>query len=181
MDNIIDFKILNYIKKGFNSLRIGEGYDVHKLVENRDLILAGVKIDYKYGLLGHSDADVITHAIIDSILGAASLSDIGSHFPDNDDKYKNISSILLLKNTLEIINGNNIKNKKYEIINIDSTIVCQMPKLNKYINTMRNNIANALNIDIDNINIKATTEEGLGFTGEQKGIAARAICLLKEI
>lgn len=154
--------------------RVGEGYDVHKLVDDRDLILGGVKIEYNKGLLGHSDADVLIHAIIDSLLGAAAKNDIGYNFPDSDEKYKNISSLILLKETMKII-------KDYDVVNIDSTIICQEPKLRKYIDEMKKNIANALDIDIDKINIKATTEEGLGFTGRKEGIAAKAICMLKGV
>lgn len=150
-------------------VRIGEGYDVHKLVEGRDLILGGVKIPYEKGLLGHSDADVLLHAIMDSLLGALALGDIGKHFPDNDDKYKGISSISLLKEVKKLI-GNVIIN------NIDATIVCQKPKLREYIDLMRKNISDVLDIDIDRISVKATTEEGLGFTGSGEGIAVRAIC-----
>lgn len=150
-------------------VRIGEGYDVHKLVEGRDLILGGVKIPYEKGLLGHSDADVLLHAIMDSLLGALALGDIGKHFPDNDDKYKGISSILLLKEVKKLI-GN------VTINNIDATIICQRPKLRDYIDLMRKNISDALDIDIDRVSVKATTEEGLGFTGSGEGIAARAIC-----
>ena len=152
--------------------RIGEGYDVHKLVQNKKLILGGVEIEYEKGLLGHSDADVLTHSIMDALLGAAAKNDIGYHFPDSDDRYKNISSIELLKNVRKIIND-------YDIENIDSTIICQEPKLRPYIDDMKKNISNALEIDLDIINIKATTEEGLGFTGAKEGIAARAICLLR--
>ena len=152
--------------------RIGEGYDVHKLVQNKKLILGGVEIKYEKGLLGHSDADVLTHSIMDALLGAAAKNDIGYHFPDSDDRYKNISSIELLKNVRKIIND-------YDIENIDSTIICQEPKLRPYIDDMKKNISNALEIDLDIINIKATTEEGLGFTGAKEGIAARAICLLR--
>lgn len=154
--------------------RVGEGYDVHKLVESRDLILGGVKIEYNKGLLGHSDADVLIHAIIDSLLGAAAKNDIGYNFPDSDEKYKNISSLILLKETRKII-------KDYDVVNIDSTLICQEPKLRKYIDEMKKNIANALDIDIDKINIKATTEEGLGFTGRKEGIAAKVICMLKGV
>lgn len=154
--------------------RVGEGYDVHKLVDDRDLILGGVKVDYCKGLLGHSDADVLIHAIIDSLLGAAAKNDIGYNFPDSDEKYKNISSLILLKKTRKIITD-------YDIVNIDSTIICQEPKLRKYIDEMKNNIANALDIDTNKINIKATTEEGLGFTGSKEGIAAKAICMLEEV
>lgn len=152
-------------------MRVGLGYDVHKLVEGRDLILGGVKIPYEKGLLGHSDADVLIHAIIDSIFGACALSDIGSHFPDTDDKYKGISSIELLKETKNII-----FNEGYLINNIDATIIAQAPKMRPYIETMRQNIANALEIDLNKINIKATTEEGLGFTGTGQGMSSQSIC-----
>ncbi|MCR5725853.1 MAG: 2-C-methyl-D-erythritol 2,4-cyclodiphosphate synthase [Lachnospiraceae bacterium] len=154
-------------------MRIGTGYDVHKLVEDRKLILGGVEIPYEKGLLGHSDADVLIHAVMDSILGAAALGDIGQHFPDSDDAYKGISSILLLQKVAELI-----KKEGYEIANIDSTIIAQRPKLAKFIPEMRENMAKALGIDISQINVKATTEEGLGFTGEGLGIASQAICLL---
>jgi 2-C-methyl-D-erythritol 2,4-cyclodiphosphate synthase len=155
------------------TMRIGTGYDVHKLVEDRKLILGGVEIPYEKGLLGHSDADVLIHAIMDAILGAAALGDIGKHFPDNDDAYKGISSIVLPKKVAEII-----KKEGYEIGNIDSTIIAQRPKLAMYIPAMRENIANALEISVSQVNVKATTEEGLGFTGEGLGIASQAICLL---
>ena len=154
-------------------MRVGLGYDVHRLVENRDLIIGGVKIPHHIGLLGHSDADVLLHAIMDSILGAACLGDIGKHFPDTDDKYKGISSILLLKEV-----GKLILDKGYTIGNIDATIIAQNPKMLPHIDTMRRNIAEALNIDINNINIKATTEEKLGFTGQELGISSQSICLL---
>lgn len=154
-------------------MRIGLGYDVHRLVTDRELILGGVNIPYKYGLLGHSDADVLLHAIMDSLLGAAALGDIGKHFPDTDPRYKGISSISLLKEV-----GKLIYEKGYEISNIDATIIAQKPKMSPYISDMRENIANALNIDKDQINVKATTEEGLGFTGEGKGISSQSICLL---
>ena len=147
-------------------MRIGMGYDVHKLVENRDLILGGVKIPYEKGLLGHSDADVLLHAIMDSLLGAAALGDIGKHFPDTDPKYKGADSIKLLEFVGELLNKNN-----YKISNIDATIIAHIP-------TMRENIAKALNIDLDQINVKATTEEGLGFTGSGEGISSQSICLL---
>ena len=149
------------------------GYDVHKLVENRDLILGGVKIPYSLGLLGHSDADVLLHAIMDSLLGAAALGDIGKHFPDSDDRYKGISSIELLKYV-----GSLLKENDWLIENIDSTIIAQKPKMAPHIENMRKNISEALNIDIGQINVKATTEEGLGFTGEGKGISSQSICLL---
>lgn len=160
--------------------RIGEGYDVHKLVDDRDLILGGVKIPYEKGLLGHSDADVLLHAVMDSLLGAMALGDIGKYFPDSDNKYKGISSIELLKEVSHIIEKELDKNSKsFAIGNIDSTIICQKPKLRNYIDDMRKNIAAALSIDISKISIKATTEEGLGFTGEGLGIAARAISMIE--
>lgn len=154
-------------------MRIGMGYDVHKLVEDRDLILGGVKIPYSLGLLGHSDADVLLHAIMDSLLGAAALGDIGKHFPDSDHRYKGISSIELLKHV-----GSLLKENNWLIENIDSTIIAQKPKMAPHIENMRKNISEALNIDIGQINVKATTEEGLGFTGEGKGISSQSICLL---
>ena len=155
-------------------MKIGMGYDVHKLVENRDLILGGVKIPYELGLLGHSDADVLLHAIMDSLLGAAALGDIGKHFPDTDEKYKDISSIELLKHVGKLLEQHN-----YIIGNIDATIIAQRPKMAPHIPDMRKNIANALNISLDQINVKATTEEGLGFTGEGLGISSQAICLIQ--
>ncbi|KAJ49957.1 2-C-methyl-D-erythritol 2,4-cyclodiphosphate synthase [Clostridium tetanomorphum] len=155
-------------------MRIGMGYDVHKLIENRKLIIGGVTIPYEKGLLGHSDADVLAHAIMDSLLGAAALGDIGRHFPDNDCKYKDISSIELLVEVNKLIKG-----KFYKIINIDATIIAQQPKMAPYIEEMRNNIAKALQISLDMINIKATTEEKLGFTGRGEGIAAQSICLIE--
>ncbi|ERI94602.1 2-C-methyl-D-erythritol 2,4-cyclodiphosphate synthase [Clostridiales bacterium oral taxon 876 str. F0540] len=155
-------------------MRIGMGYDVHKLVEGRRLILGGVDIPYSTGLLGHSDADVLLHAIMDSLLGAAALGDIGKHFPDTDERFKGISSILLLKEV-----GNLLNQKGYEIENIDSTIIAQKPKMAPHIPAMKKNIAEALNICEDKINVKATTEEGLGFTGREEGISAQSICLLK--
>lgn len=154
-------------------MRIGMGYDVHKLVPERKLILGGVDIPYELGLLGHSDADVLLHAIMDSLLGAASLGDIGKHFPDTDDRFKGISSIELLKEV-----GKLISEKGYKIGNIDATIIAQKPKMAPHIALMRENIASALNIDLEQINVKATTEEGLGFTGEGKGISSQSICLL---
>ena len=155
-------------------MRIGYGYDVHRLVEGRKLIMGGVEIDYERGLLGHSDADVLLHAVMDSLLGAAALGDIGKHFPDTDERYKGISSIKLLKEVLNLINENN-----YYIINLDATIIAQKPKMRPYIDRMRENIADALNMDISCVNVKATTEEGLGFTGEGLGIAANCICLIE--
>lgn len=157
-------------------MRIGMGYDVHRLVENRDLILGGVTIPYKKGLLGHSDADVLLHAIIDSLLGATALGDIGTHFPDTDPKYKGISSINLLKEVGILIHTNG-----YSINNIDSTIIAQAPKMAPHIQTMRENISKALNISLDKINVKATTEEGLGFTGTGEGISSQSICLVTNL
>ncbi len=157
-------------------LRIGQGYDVHRLVEDRKLILAGVDISHPKGLLGHSDADVITHAIMDSILGAAALGDIGTHFPDNDQKFKDADSLKLLQKVCELIKENG-----YTIGNIDGTIIAQEPKLKPYISQMRQNISEACNIRYEQISIKATTEEKLGFTGSELGIAASAICLLEKI
>lgn len=151
-------------------MRIGMGYDVHRLVEERKLIIGGVEIPFEKGLLGHSDADVLLHAIMDSLLGACALGDIGKHFPDTDSKYKGISSIKLLEET-----GRLILERGYTINNIDATIIAQKPKMSPHIELMRKNIAYALNIDIDQINIKATTEEGLGFTGEMLGISAQSI------
>lgn len=157
-------------------MRIGLGYDVHKLVSDRKLILGGIEINYIKGLLGHSDADVLLHAIMDSILGAAALGDIGTHFPDTNDKYKGISSLSLLKEV-----GKLMQSSGYKIGNIDATIIAQRPKMSPYIPEMRKNIADTLNISLDKINIKATTEEGLGFTGSGEGISSQSICLLEEI
>ncbi|MDE6313267.1 MAG: 2-C-methyl-D-erythritol 2,4-cyclodiphosphate synthase [Lachnospiraceae bacterium] len=157
-------------------MRVGMGYDVHRLVEGRDLVLGGVNIEYAFGLLGHSDADVLVHAIMDALLGAAALGDIGKHFPDTDERYRGISSIKLLEQVRELL-----ADKLYVIENIDATIIAQKPKMLPYISKMRDNIAKALEIDVDRINVKATTEEGLGFTGEMKGISAQAICALNTI
>lgn len=154
-------------------MRIGLGYDVHRLVDGRDLILGGVKIEHTLGLLGHSDADVLIHAIMDSLLGASALGDIGTHFPDTDEKYRGISSIKLLKEV-----GKLLANNGFKIGNIDSTIIAQKPKMAPHILKMRENIADALNINLDQINVKATTEEKLGFTGEELGISSQSICLL---
>ena len=156
-------------------MRIGMGYDVHKLVEDRKLILGGVDIPYEKGLLGHSDADVVVHAIMDALLGAAALGDIGKHFPDTDDRYKGISSIKLLHHVGELLRENNFK-----IGNIDATIICQKPKLAPFRDEMVKNVAKALNIEESRVCIKATTEEGLGFTGEGLGISSPAIALLEE-
>lgn len=154
-------------------MRIGMGYDVHRLAEDRDLIIGGVKIPYEKGLLGHSDADVLLHAVMDALLGAAALGDIGKHFPDTDDRYKGISSIKLLKNVGALLEENH-----FMIENIDATIIAQKPKMRPYIDQMRQNIADALEVDITQINVKATTEEGLGFTGTGEGISSQAICML---
>lgn len=157
-------------------MRAGLGYDVHKLAEGRELILGGVKIDYQYGLLGHSDADVLVHAIMDALLGAAALGDIGKHFPDTDEKYKGISSITLLKHVAALLEENG-----YLLGNVDAVIVAQRPKMAPHIEKMRENIAQALGVDAGKINIKATTEEGLGFTGSGEGISSQAICMLEQI
>ena len=157
-------------------MRIGMGYDVHKLVEGRKLILGGVEIPYEKGLLGHSDADVLLHAIMDALLGAAALGDIGKHFPDTDPAYKGISSIRLLEHVADLL-----EEHQFLIENIDATIIAQRPKMRPYIDTMRENIAKALKIEADQINVKATTEEGLGFTGTGEGISSQAICSLMPI
>ena len=157
-------------------MRIGMGYDVHKLVEGRKLILGGVEIPHTLGLLGHSDADVLVHAIMDALLGAAALGDIGKHFPDTDPKYEGISSMKLLSHV-----GKLLEEKGYIIGNIDATVIAQKPKLAPYIEQMRENIARELGISVDQISIKATTEEGLGFTGRQEGISSQAICLLTSL
>ena len=156
-------------------MRIGHGYDVHALTPDRKLIIGGVEIPHSLGLLGHSDADVLLHAICDALLGAAALGDIGKHFPDSDIKYFGISSLTLLEKTGELL-----KEQGYFIENIDSTVLAQSPKLAPYIDTMRENIAGALKIEKDKVSVKATTEEKLGFTGEEKGIAAHAVCLITE-
>ena len=155
-------------------MRIGHGYDVHKLVPDRALILGGVEIPHETGLLGHSDADVLTHAVMDALLGAAALGDIGKLFPDNDPQYKGISSLLLLARV-----GGRIAQKGYAIENIDVTMIAQRPKLAPHIPQMRENLAQVLGITLDQINIKATTEERLGFTGREEGMACHAVCLLK--
>lgn len=149
------------------------GYDVHRLVEGRDLIMGGMKIPYEKGLLGHSDADVLLHAVMDALLGAAALGDIGKHFPDTDPAYKGISSIKLLEKVGELLNENG-----FLIENIDATIIAQAPKMRPHIDTMRANIAAALDIEVSQVNVKATTEEGLGFTGTGEGISSQAICML---
>lgn len=154
-------------------MRIGHGYDVHKLVPNRKLILGGVEIAHETGLLGHSDADVLIHAICDALLGAAALGDIGKHFPDTDEKYRGIRGELLLKEVAKML-----ELQMYIVENIDATIVAQEPKLRPYIDTMRQNIADALYLDINQVNVKATTEENLGFTGNKEGISAHAVCII---
>lgn len=156
-------------------MRIGQGYDVHKLTENRPLILGGVTIPYEKGLLGHSDADVLIHAVMDALLGAAALGDIGEHFPDTDPVYKGVSSIELLKKV-----GTLLEEKGYVIENIDATIIAQRPRLADYRPGMAENIANALHLDVSRVSVKATTEEGLGFTGSGEGISSQAITLLTE-
>ena len=157
-------------------MRIGNGYDVHRLVENRKLILGGVEIPYEKGLLGHSDADVLLHAVMDALLGAAALGDIGKHFPDNDPAYEGADSMKLLEEV-----GKLLQEKAYFIENIDATVIAQRPKLAPYIPEMKKNIARVLGIQEGQVNVKATTEEGLGFTGEGLGISASAVCLLSEI
>ncbi|OUO79722.1 2-C-methyl-D-erythritol 2,4-cyclodiphosphate synthase [Blautia sp. An249] len=156
-------------------MRVGMGYDVHKLTEGRDLILGGVPIPYEKGLLGHSDADVLIHAVMDALLGAAALGDIGKHFPDTDPKYKGISSMLLLEETARLL-----KEQGYAIGNIDATIIAQRPKMAPHIPQMRENLAKCLGISQAQVNIKATTEEGLGFTGNGQGISSQAICLIEK-
>lgn len=155
------------------SIRIGHGYDVHRLVEGRDLILGGVNIPHTKGLLGHSDADVLLHAICDSLLGAAALGDIGKHFPDTDEKYKGADSLALTERVCEMI-----RERRFHVGNVDATVLAQAPKLAPFIEEMRENIARALKVDISCVSVKATTEEGLGFTGEGLGIAAHAVCIL---
>ena len=154
-------------------MRIGMGYDVHRLTEDRKLIIGGVEIPYEKGLLGHSDADVLLHAIMDALLGAAALGDIGKHFPDTDPAYKGISSMELLRKVGELL-----EEHSFLIENIDATIIAQAPKMRPHIDTMRKNIAQALQIEVDQVNVKATTEEGLGFTGTGEGISSQAVCLL---
>ena len=155
-------------------MRIGMGYDVHRLVEDRDLIIGGEKIEYEYGLLGHSDADVLLHAIMDALLGAAALGDIGTHFPDTDERYRGISSVRLLAYVDQLLEENG-----YSVGNIDATIIAQRPKMAPHIPKIRENIANTLWLELNQVNIKATTEEGLGFTGSGEGISAQAVCILE--
>lgn len=154
-------------------MRVGTGYDVHRLVEGRELIMGGVKIPYEKGLLGHSDADVLLHAIMDALLGAAALGDIGKHFPDSDPAYKGISSMILLKKVGELLTK-----EGFVVENIDATIIAQAPKMRPYMDAMRENIAEGLGMDVKHVSVKATTEEGLGFTGNGEGICAQAVCLL---
>ncbi len=157
-------------------MRVGTGYDVHKLVEGRDLIIGGVKIEHSLGLLGHSDADVLLHAIADAVLGAAGLKDIGAHFPDTDPKYKGADSQVLLSECRRLI-----EEKGYIVGNVDATVIAQAPKLRPFISMMEENVARCLGVDVEQINIKATTEEHLGFTGREEGISAQAICLLYDM
>ena len=157
-------------------MRIGHGYDVHRLVEGRDLILGGVKIDYEKGLLGHSDADVLLHAVSDALLGAAGLGDIGRHFPDSDPKYKGADSLVLLREIYR-----KISEKGFRVGNIDVTMIAQKPKLKDFIPRMQENIAAAVGVTADRVNVKATTEERLGFTGTGEGMSCHAVCLLEEV
>ena len=156
--------------------RIGHGYDVHRLVKDRDLIIGGVEIEHELGLLGHSDADVLVHAIMDALIGAMGKGDIGKHFPDTDEKYKGISSISLLSEVYRMMTDNG-----YRVVNVDATVIAQKPRLSSYIERMRSNIAFALNVEAEAINIKATTEERLGFTGSEEGMAAHAVALIEKI
>lgn len=155
-------------------MRVGLGYDVHRLVPGRDLILGGVRIEHEYGLLGHSDADVLLHAIMDALLGAAALGDIGKHFPDTDERYRGISSVKLLRHVAELL-----KKEGYRVGNVDAIVVAERPKMAPYIEQMRKNIAEALSVEVGRISVKATTEEGLGFTGSAEGIASQAVCFLE--
>lgn len=156
-------------------MRIGQGYDVHKLAEGRKLIIGGVEIPHDKGLLGHSDADVLLHAVMDALLGAAALGDIGLHFPDNDVRFKDANSLQLLEHVAALV-----KKEGFQVSNVDATIIAQAPKMRPHIDQMRQNIAKATGLDISCINVKATTEEGLGFTGRKEGISATAVCLLEE-
>ncbi len=157
-------------------MRIGTGYDVHKLTEGRRLIIGGVDIPYEKGLLGHSDADVLVHAIMDALLGAAALGDIGKHFPDTDEKYKGADSLMLMREVRRILEENG-----FGIVNVDSTIIAQAPKMKPHIEQMRQNIADALQMDVTCVSVKATTEERLGFTGRGEGISAQAVCLINAL
>ena len=154
-------------------MRVGIGYDVHRLVEDKPLIIGGVTIPYELGLLGHSDADVLLHAITDAMLGAAALGDIGKHFPDTDPKYKGADSLVLLEESVRLV-----REAGFNVVNIDATIIAQQPKMRPYIEDMRTNVAKAVDLDVSCINIKATTEEGLGFTGAGQGISSQAICMI---
>lgn len=156
-----------------SEFRIGHGYDVHRFASDRKLIIGGVDIPYEKGLLGHSDADVLCHAIADSLLGAVGERDIGYHFPDSDDRYKGISSLVLLEHVMRILKSHNAK-----ISNIDSTVIMQKPHISKYIEEMKINISKALNVSVEKVNIKATTEEKLGFTGREEGVSAHAVCIV---
>lgn len=176
MINLLKYHTVKYMTDGGLNMRIGMGYDVHKLVADRKLILGGVEIPYEKGLLGHSDADVLVHAIMDALLGAAALGDIGKHFPDTDQAYKDADSMELLGEVGALIDRENML-----IGNIDATVIAQKPKLSPYIYQMRQNVAKVLGVDINQVNIKATTEEGLGFTGSGEGISAQAICLLETV
>jgi 2-C-methyl-D-erythritol 2,4-cyclodiphosphate synthase len=164
------------LRKDCVIMRIGMGYDVHRLVKDRDLILGGVKVPYEFGLLGHSDADVLLHAIMDALLGAAALGDIGTHFPDTDEKYRGISSLALLEHVRSLL-----EQEGYLIGNIDAVIIAQKPKMAPYIGQMRENIAKALKVSAGRISVKATTEEGLGFTGSGEGISSHAVCILNQV
>lgn len=155
-------------------MRIGHGYDVHRLVNDRPLILGGVKIPFELGLLGHSDADVLLHAVCDALLGAAALGDIGKHFPDSDEAFRNIDSRILLRKTAELL-----REKGYKVVNVDATVIAQKPKLSPFIAEMRENIALDCGVSAECVNVKATTEEGLGFTGDMSGISAHAVCLIE--
>lgn len=155
-------------------MRIGHGYDVHKLIKGRPLILGGVKIPFELGLLGHSDADVLLHAVCDALLGAAALGDIGKHFPDSDEAFRNIDSRILLRKTAELL-----REKGYKVVNVDATVIVQKPKLSPFIAEMRENIALDCGVSAECVNVKATTEEGLGFTGDMSGISAHAVCLIE--
>ncbi|MBR3868250.1 MAG: 2-C-methyl-D-erythritol 2,4-cyclodiphosphate synthase [Clostridia bacterium] len=157
-------------------IRVGHGYDVHRFAENRDLLLGGVKIDYEMGLLGHSDADVLLHAVSDALLGAAALGDIGKHFPDSDERYKGIDSMILLRHVVSLL-----KEKGYTVVNVDATVIAQKPRIGKYTQQMAENIASACGVETDRINVKATTEENLGFTGRLEGISSHAVCLIESI
>lgn len=175
-ENSSEFPVKQKNAHGGIYMRIGTGYDVHRVTDNRKMIIGGVEIPYEKGLLGHSDADVLLHAIMDSLLGAAALGDIGKHFPDSDEKYKGISSLILLEKV-----GDILSDAHFIIENIDSTIIAQRPKMAPYIETMRENIAKALKIPVSSVSVKATTEEGLGFTGSGEGIAAQAVSLLTTV